>query len=81
MRTTRSDLDNQASQNRESSQGYTADQRRLWRLWQYGLQGGASADTPWLQEEDMGQEEVPSLSICLSIYLSNLQLTVCPFRE
>ena len=67
MRTTRSDLDSQSSQNRESSQGYAAEQRR------HGLQGGASVGTRWLQEEDMGQEEVPSLSICLSIYRSNLQ--------
>ena len=36
---------------------------------------------PWLQEEDMRREEVPSLSICLSIYLSNLPQTVWPFRE
>ena len=50
-------------------------------VWQYGLQEGASVGTPWLQEEDMEQEEVPSLSIFLSIYLSNLQQTVCPFRE
>ena len=33
--------------------------------------GGASFGTLWLPEEDMGQEEVPYLSICLSIYLSN----------
>ena len=51
----------------------------LGHLWLYGLQGGASNGTTWLQEEDMGQEEVPSLSICLSIYL--LQQTVCPCRE
>ena len=37
--------------------------------------------TPWLQKEDMGKEKVPSLSVCLSIYLSNLQLTEGPFRE
>ena len=36
---------------------------------------------PWLQEIDMGQEEVPYLSICLSIYLSNSQQTGYPFRE
>ena len=43
--------------------------RRLGHLWRYGLHGGTSVGTPWLAEEDMGQEEVPSLSICLSIYL------------
>ena len=43
----------------------------VWgHLWRYGLQEGASVGTHWLQEEDIGQEEVPSLSICLSIYLS-----------
>ena len=29
----------------------------------------ASVGTPWLLEEDVGQEEISSLSICLSIYL------------
>ena len=43
----------------------------LGRLWRYGLQVGASVGTHWLQKEHMGQEEVSSLSICLSIYLSN----------
>ena len=57
MRTTRADFDR--AENQESSQGYA-----------YGLQGGASVGTPWLSEEGMGEEEVPSLSICLSIYLS-----------
>ena len=51
-------------ENQESSQGHAADQRHL------GLQRGASIGTPWLLEEGMGQEEVASLSICLSIYLS-----------
>ena len=71
----------QSSQNRESSQGYAAGKRRLGRLWRYGFQRSASVGAPWPQEEDMGQEEVPSLSICLSIYLSNLQQTGCPFSE
>ena len=53
----------------------------LGHLWRYGLQAGASVSTPWLQVEDMGQEEVPSLSICLSIYISNFQQTVCPFEN
>ena len=53
----------------------------LGHFWQYGLQGGANVGTPRLQEEDKGQEEVFSLSICLSIYLSNLQQTVCPFEN
>ena len=53
----------------------------LGRLWRYGFQEGASFGTPWLQEEGMRQEEVPSLRICLSCYLSNLQQTVNPFRE
>ena len=60
MRTTRSDLDSQASQNRESSQGYAAE--ALGRLRRYGLQEGASVGTPWLQQEDMGQEVSPSIS-------------------
>ena len=54
----------------------------VWgRHWRYGLQGGANVGTRWLQEEDMGQEEVPLLSICLSTYLSNLQKTVVPFSR
>ena len=35
----------------------------------------------WPQEEDMEQEEVPSLSICLSIYLPNQQQTVDSFSR
>ena len=62
MRTTRADLDR--PENQESSKGHAADLMRL------SLQWGASVGTPWLPEEDMKQEEVPSLSICLSIYLS-----------
>ena len=81
VRTTLTDLDSQSSENRELSQGYVANQRRLCHLWRYGLQRGASVGTPWLQDEDMGQEEVPSLSICLSIYLSNLQQAGCPFEN
>ena len=42
---------------------------------------GASFGAPWPPEEDKGQEEVLSLWICLSIYLSNQQQTVGPFRE
>ena len=53
----------------------------LGRLWRYGLQEGASFGDPWIQEEDMGQEEFPSLSVCLAIYLSDLQQIVRPFRE
>ena len=71
MRTTRSDLDKQAKKNRESNLGFAAEHRRLRRLWRYGLQRGASVSTHWLPEEDMGQE-VPTLIICPSIYLSNL---------
>ena len=77
MRTTWSYLDSQSNQNRESSLRYAADQRRYCRFWRYGLQGGASVGTPWIQEENMGQE-VPSLSTCLFIYLSKLQQIVCP---
>ena len=36
--------------------------------WWYGLRGGG-VGTPRFKKEDMGQEEVPSLSICLSISL------------
>ena len=49
----------------------------LGHLWWYSLQGGASVGTPWLLPEIMS----PSLSICLSIYLSNLQQTVCPLSR
>ena len=62
MRTTRSDLESE--ENQESSQGHAAEQRCL------SLQGGASIGTTWLSEKGMRQEEVPSLSIYLSIYLS-----------
>ena len=62
MRTTRGDLDRPRES--ESSKGHAADQRRL------SLLGRASVGTPGLPEEDMGQEEVSSLSLCLSIYLS-----------
>ena len=55
----------QSAENRESSEGHAGGQRRL------GLQGGASSGTPWPQEEDIGQEDILYLSICLSIYLSN----------
>ena len=55
----------QSAGNRESGQGHAAEQRCL------GLKGGASVDTHWLPEKSMGQEEVPYLSICLSVYLSN----------
>ena len=61
MRTTRSDLDSQSSQNRESSQGYAADQRRQV------ISDDTACKGVQALEEDMGQEEVPSLSICLSI--------------
>ena len=54
----------QSAENLELSEGYATGQRRL------GLRGGASVGTPWLTEEGMGQKEVPSLSICLSINLS-----------
>ena len=61
--------------------GISRRSEALGRLWRYSLQVGASVSTPRLQEEDLGQEDVSSLNICLSIYLSNLQQTVCPFRE
>ena len=41
----------------------------------------AIAGTRWLLEEDMWQDEVLSLSICLSIYLSNLQKLGVPFEN
>ena len=72
MRTTRSDLDSQSSQNQQTSQGYTTNQE---------VSVVSDVGTPWLQEEDMGQEEVPSLSVCLSIYLSNLQQTCAPLEN
>ena len=71
MRTTRSYLDNLSSLNRVEP-GIRS---------RYDLKGGANVGTPGLQVEDMGQGEAPSLSLCLSIYLSNLQHIVFPFRE
>ena len=56
MITSRSDLD------RGRELGVEPGIRRI-----HNLQGGANVGTPWLSEEDIGQEELPSLSICLSI--------------
>ena len=53
----------------------------LGRIWRYGLQGDASVGTPWFHEEDMGQEEVPCLSIFLSIYFTNLHKLCAPFKN
>ena len=63
MITTRSDLDR--AENQESSLGHAADQR-VWSYLTIQLARDASVGTPWLLEEDTGQE-VPSLSIYLSI--------------
>ena len=68
------------SQNRKSSQEIRCDQRRLVVSDDTAGKGVPTLPT-WLQEEYMVQEESPSLSICLFFYLSNLQQTVCPFRE
>ena len=77
---TQSDLE--SAENRESSQGHAANQRCL---------RGHSDDTACKgvqvlaslasRKKIWGQEEVPSLSICLSIYFSNQQQTVGPFEN
>ena len=68
----------QSAENRESREEHAAEQRRLWR---HSLQGGASVGTPWLPEEDMGQEEVPYLNICLSVYLPTNNKQRVPFEN
>ena len=82
MRTTRSDLDCQSSQRIDS---LARDMQPIGGVRVVSndsvCQGVQVLAPHWLQEEDIGQEEVPFLSICLSIYLSNLQQTVSPFRE
>ena len=52
----------------ESSPGYAADQRHLYRLWRYDLQWDAIVGTSCFHEEDMGQEKSPFLSVCLFIF-------------
>ena len=71
----------QSVQSESSRAGICSRSEALGRLWRYALQGGANVGIPWLQEEDMGQEEVPSLSICLSIYLLNLKQTAHLFEN
>ena len=53
----------------------------IGRLWRYGLQGGASVGTPWFQEEDMEQEEVPSQSMSLRIALKTYNKLCAPFEN
>ena len=57
----------------QSGLGIRSRSEALGRFSQYDLQVGASVGTPWLQEEDMGQEEV-LLSEYMSLHLS-LKLT------
>ena len=69
MRTTQSDLDSQFNQNRESSQGYAADQRVRSSL-TIRLEKGC---THWPQEEDMGQEYM-SLHLSLKLTTNSVPL-------
>ena len=62
MRTTRWDLDR--GRELESSEGHAVDQRRLWRA----CKGVQALTSPGSRKKIW--EEVLSLSICLSIYLS-----------
>ena len=73
MRTTQSDLDSQSSQNRNR----TRDTQQIRGV---SVVSDDTACKGVPQEEYIGQE-FPSLSICLSSYLSNLKQTVCPFQE
>ena len=69
MITTQSDLDRvqrieSRARDRQPIRGVSVvSEDTAWKV-------GANVGTLWFLEEDMGQE-VPSLSICLSIYLSN----------
>ena len=75
-RTTQSDLDSQASQNRESNQEYAADQRRLWHLWRYGLQWEYKRWHPLAPGRRRYGARSP-LSEYMSLYLSLKLITNC----
>ena len=68
MRTTQSDLDSQSSHNRVEPGIHSRSEASQTSL-TIRLARGSKRWHPCLPEEDMGQEEFPSLSICLSIYL------------
>ena len=68
------------SQNRESSQGYAADRRRLRRLWRYGLQVGANVGTPGSRKKIWDKKKSP-LWVCVSPSISQSYNKLCAHFE
>ena len=82
MRTMRSDLDSQSSQNRESSEGYAADQRRSVDSDDTACKGVQELAPTGSRKKIWAKKKSPLwVYVSLSIYLSNIQQTVCLFQE